>query len=199
MFRNMVTSLFKHEKIRTTTPKAKALRTVADKMVTLGKKAYALESDEGQESVARRLHYRRQALRVIREKEVVSKLFDEIAPRYSDRPGGYTRVLRLGRRIGDDADMAIIELVEEKMPDRKGKGGKRKKGAAKSKAKKAAGSKPKPKDKAEKAAKDKTKDEAPEKKAAEPEEPAEQASEEPEAETAEESADSKDTEEPTEG
>ena len=94
----MVTSLLEHEQIRTTDAKAKELRGVAERMITLGKKGT--------------LHARRNALRTIRSKEVTAKVFDELAERYKDRPGGYTRVLKLGPRPGDSAPMAIIELVD---------------------------------------------------------------------------------------
>jgi len=99
MMRNMVTSFFEHEKITTTDTRAKELRKVVDKMITLGKRGD--------------LHARRQALQVIRSRQVVSKLFEMIAPRYTDRPGGYTRIIRLANRQGDNAPMTIIELVEE--------------------------------------------------------------------------------------
>ena len=98
LFRNMVTSLLEHEQIRTTDAKAKELRGVAEKMITLGKKGT--------------LHARRNALRTIRSKDVTAKVFDELAERYKDRPGGYTRVIKLGQRPGDAAPMAIIELVD---------------------------------------------------------------------------------------
>jgi large subunit ribosomal protein L17 len=111
MFRNMVTSLIKHERIETTEAKAKELRSLADKMITLGKRGD--------------LHARRQALSVIREKDVVKKLFDEIAERFKERPGGYTRVIKLNPRTGDKASMAIIELLpneaEEKPAKKKSK------------------------------------------------------------------------------
>lgn len=99
MMRNMVTSFFEHEKITTTDTRAKELRKVVDKMITLGKRGD--------------LHARRQALQVIRDRQVVGKLFEMIAPRYTERPGGYTRIIRLANRQGDNAPMAIIELVEE--------------------------------------------------------------------------------------
>ncbi len=99
MMRNMVTSFFQNEQITTTVTRAKELRKLAEKMITLAKRGD--------------LHSRRQALRVIREPKVVSRLFEMIAPRYADRPGGYTRILRLENRLGDNAPMAIIELVEE--------------------------------------------------------------------------------------
>ncbi len=97
MFRNMVTSLFEHERIVTTTEKAKELRPIAEKMITLGKRGD--------------LHARRQALSFIRRKDVVEKLFTEIKDKFSERKGGYTRILKTGVRNGDAASMAIIELV----------------------------------------------------------------------------------------
>ena len=106
LLRNMVTSLLEHEAIRTTDAKAKELRGVAEKMITLGKRGT--------------LHARRQALATIRSKEVTAKLFDELAGRYRQRAGGYTRILKLGPRPGDAAPMAIIELV-----DRTGTGAKK--------------------------------------------------------------------------
>ncbi len=99
MMRNMVTSFLQNEKITTTVTRAKELRKLAEKMITLGKRGD--------------LHARRQAMRVIRDPQVVVRLFEMIAPRYTDRPGGYTRILRLENRLGDNAPMAIIELVEE--------------------------------------------------------------------------------------
>ncbi|WP_376088226.1 50S ribosomal protein L17 [Roseomonas sp. CCTCC AB2023176] len=98
MFRNMATSLLKHEQIRTTLPKAKELRPYVERIITLGKRGD--------------LHARRQAAAQIRDEAVVRKLFDTLAPRYSARNGGYTRVLRAGIRYGDAAQMAVIELVE---------------------------------------------------------------------------------------
>src|SRR5210317_237721 len=97
MLRNMVTSLLEHERIVTTTPKAKEFRKLADKMITLGKRGD--------------LHARRQALAVIRSKKVVDKLFTKLKKEYMDRNGGYTRIIRTGNRSGDAASMAIIELV----------------------------------------------------------------------------------------
>ena len=98
MFRNMVTSLFKYDRIKTTDAKAKELRVWADNMVTLAKKGD--------------LHARRQALAVIREKEIVHKLFEETVKRYTDVSGGYTRIVKLGYRQGDAAKMVLIELVD---------------------------------------------------------------------------------------
>jgi len=97
MFRNMVTSLFEHERIVTTVEKAKELRPIAEKMITLGKRGD--------------LHARRQALSFIRSKDVVDKLFTEIKDKFADRKGGYTRILKTGTRKGDAASMAIIEFV----------------------------------------------------------------------------------------
>jgi large subunit ribosomal protein L17 len=97
MVRNMVTSLLDHERIVTTTPKAKEIRKVADKMITLAKRGD--------------LHARRQALSFIQDKNVVAKLFDELGPEYMERPGGYTRIIQTGNRLGDAAPMAILELV----------------------------------------------------------------------------------------
>jgi large subunit ribosomal protein L17 len=99
LLRNMVTSLLDHERIETTDAKAKELRGLADRMITLGKRGD--------------LHARRQALSVIRSKDVTAKLFDELAQRFRDRPGGYTRVIKVGTRVGDAAPVSIIELVEE--------------------------------------------------------------------------------------
>jgi len=97
MFRNMVTSLFEHERIVTTEHKAKELRPIAEKMITLAKRGD--------------LHARRQALSYMRSKNVVAKLFDQIKDQFADRNGGYTRIIRTGIRTGDAAPMAIIELV----------------------------------------------------------------------------------------
>ena len=117
MFRNMVTSLFKHERIRTTSPKAKELRRLADHLITLAKRGD--------------LHARRQALAVIREKDVVHKLFDEANEKFGHSAGGYTRIVKLGRRAGDAAPMALIELI---VPEAGGKKKSKKKGAKKAKA-----------------------------------------------------------------
>lgn len=97
--RNLVTELFCHGRIRTTLAKAKAMRPTAEKMITLARRGD--------------LHARRQALGFIRSKDVVHELFDTIAAKYAERPGGYTRILKLGQRQGDAAHIAIIELVED--------------------------------------------------------------------------------------
>lgn len=107
MFRNMVTSLLDHGKITTTDAKAKEIRVVAERMITLGKRGD--------------LHSMRLAASVIREKSVVFKLFSTIAPRYKERLGGYTRIIKLGIRQGDTAPISLIELVEEEMKPTKTK------------------------------------------------------------------------------
>ncbi len=108
MFRNMVTSLLEHERIFTTLPKAKELRRWADWMITLGKRGD--------------LHGRRQALATIRDKSTVHKLFAELGPRYQNRQGGYTRIVKAGYRRGDASPMCLIELVTDtKTPSKKGR------------------------------------------------------------------------------
>lgn len=97
LLRNMATSLFEHERITTTTARAKELRPYAERLITLAKRGD--------------LHARRLAARRIADRGVLGKLFDDIAPRYAERPGGYTRILKLGNRKGDAAEMALIELV----------------------------------------------------------------------------------------
>lgn len=99
MFRNMAVSLFRHEQIRTTLPKAKELRRVAEPLITMAKNP----------TMARR----RLAFARLRDKDIVGKLFDELAPRYKTRPGGYTRVLKCGFRRGDHAPMAYVQLVDQ--------------------------------------------------------------------------------------
>jgi large subunit ribosomal protein L17 len=114
MFRNMVTSLFDKERIRTTLDRAKAVRPIAEKMITLGKRDS--------------LHARRQALAYVMDNAVVAKLFSTIGPRFVQRNGGYTRIIRLGFRDGDGAQMAIIELIgSEFKPAKKDEGKKGKK------------------------------------------------------------------------
>ena len=98
MYRNLVTSLLDHERVRTTDAKAKGVRSLAEKMITLGKRGD--------------LHARHRAMRVLRRREVAAKVFDDLAERYRERSGGYTRILKLGVRAGDAAAMSIIELVE---------------------------------------------------------------------------------------
>lgn len=97
LLRNMAASLFRHERITTTTARAKELRPYAERLITLARRGD--------------LHARRLAARRIADREILGKLFDDIGPRYAERPGGYTRILKLGNRQGDAADMALIELV----------------------------------------------------------------------------------------
>ena len=106
MFKNMSVSLLTHEQIVTTLPKAKELRSVVDKLITLGKRGD--------------LHARRQAASQLQDDDAVKKLFSTLADRYKERPGGYTRVLKAGFRYGDNAPMAVIELVDRD-EDAKGK------------------------------------------------------------------------------
>jgi large subunit ribosomal protein L17 len=105
MLSNMAASLIKHEQISTTLPKAKELRGVVDRLITLGKRGD--------------LHARRQAIAALGDKAMVGKLFATLGPRYAERPGGYTRVLKAGFRYGDAAPMAVIELVDRD-PEAKG-------------------------------------------------------------------------------
>jgi len=105
MFRNMLVSLLQHERIQTTLAKGKELRSWADKIITLGKKG--------------NLHARRRAFALLRDREAVKKLFDEIAPRMKDRQGGYTRVYKMGWRQGDAAPLSLVELVTFSHPEQK--------------------------------------------------------------------------------
>ncbi|MFO8081582.1 MAG: 50S ribosomal protein L17 [Armatimonadota bacterium] len=98
LLRSQVDSLFRHEKIKTTVQKAKETQRMAEKLITTAKRGD--------------LHARRQVLRKVRDKALVAHLFEEIAPRYAERNGGYTRVIRAGRRAGDNAEMAILELTD---------------------------------------------------------------------------------------
>lgn len=104
LLRNLVTALLLHERLRTTEAKAKELKRFADKMVTLGKRGT--------------LHARRRALQIGYSESVVRKLFDELAVRYRERPGGYTRIMKLGPRPGDGAEMALIELVDAQIKEK---------------------------------------------------------------------------------
>src|ERR1700709_1277384 len=99
MLANLATSLFEHDRITTTEAKAKRLRPLAERLITFAKRGD--------------LHARRQVMTVIRDKDVVHKLFAEIGPKFASRPGGYTRIVKIGPRKGDNAPMALIELVEE--------------------------------------------------------------------------------------
>jgi large subunit ribosomal protein L17 len=102
MFRNMCNSLLQHEAIKTTVPKAKELRRLVEPLITLGKEPT--------------LANRRLAFNRTRDRAIVSKLFDELGPRYMARPGGYTRILKMGFRVGDNAPMAFVELVDRPEP-----------------------------------------------------------------------------------
>lgn len=99
MLRNMITSFLKYEKIKTTYVKAKELKKIAEKMITLGKRGD--------------LHARRQALSFVRDRDVVGKLFSDLSPRYRERAGGYTRIVKIGYRIGDNAPMSMVEFVRD--------------------------------------------------------------------------------------
>ena len=104
LFRNLVTELFRHGRIRTTEAKAKSVRPNAEKLITLAKKGLREEDYV--------LHARRLAASRLNDPDVVKELFDEISPRYETRPGGYTRILKLGPRQGDGAEMVLLELVD---------------------------------------------------------------------------------------
>lgn len=119
LLRSLVTSFLEKERIRTTLAKAKAAKPLAEKMITLAKKDT--------------LHAKRQTLRFIYKKSVVKKLFEEIGPRFSERPGGYTRIIKIGPRAGDGAEMAILELIGSEFEKKAKK--KKEKGKAKPKAK----------------------------------------------------------------
>lgn len=105
MLRNLVTSLFEHEKVKTTDSKAKELRPLAEHLIGLGKRGD--------------LHARRQALAVVRKAEIVKKLFEAISPRYQTRPGGYLRIAKIGFRPGDGAPVSIVELIGERKKEGK--------------------------------------------------------------------------------
>jgi len=107
MLRNMVTSVIKYERIRTTDSKAKELKKVAEKMITLGKRGD--------------LHARRQALAVVRDKSLIGKLFGELTERYRNRLGGYTRIIKVGYRFGDNAPVSILEFIPDEKKKEKAK------------------------------------------------------------------------------
>jgi large subunit ribosomal protein L17 len=104
--RNLVKQLFEHERIRTTRAKAQAVRGQAERLITLAKRG----NDAGD---AQMVHARRLAAARLNDAELVKKLFDDIAPRFEDRPGGYTRIIKLGQRKGDAAEMVFLELIED--------------------------------------------------------------------------------------
>ena len=122
LFRHLLTALFQHERITTTEAKAKAVRGLADQMITLAKR----ES----------LHARRQVLSMVPDTQVVKKLFDSVAARYAERHGGYTRIIKLGRRAGDNAPLVLLELVDRPETPKDEKKGKEKKAAKAPKRKK---------------------------------------------------------------
>ena len=116
MYRNMATSLLEHGRIKTTDAKAKELRRVVERLITLSKKVppSVLEAASGEDArklTAKRLHAIRRARRVVKDREVLQKLFSEYSEHFLDRPGGYTRITKLGSRKGDAAPMAILELM----------------------------------------------------------------------------------------
>jgi len=121
MFANMVTSLFEHEAIKTTDAKAKELRPMAERLITLAKKGATAEREaksvvddaQRQQLVAKGIHARRLAARTVRDRFVLGKLFDDLSERFADRPGGYTRITKLGNRQGDAAPVSLIELLPE--------------------------------------------------------------------------------------
>jgi large subunit ribosomal protein L17 len=115
LFRNQLTALFTHERIVTTVAKAKELRPIAERMVTIARTGT--------------LAARRKVATMVADKEIAKRLFDEIAPRFADRPGGYTRIMRLGRRHGDNAELAIIEFIDYELSDHQDGGGKEDKGS----------------------------------------------------------------------
>jgi large subunit ribosomal protein L17 len=128
MMGNLATAIILHGRIETTLPKARALRPFIEKIVTLAKKA------EKANDAARKLHYRRLAIARVRDKQAVAKLFDELVTEFTERAGGYTRIYKIGQRIGDAAEMALIEFVDG---NDEGYAKKPKKKAAKKAAKKA--------------------------------------------------------------
>ncbi len=116
LHRNMVTSLFRHERIRTTKAKAREIRRTAEKMITRAK----VDS----------VHNRRMVGRDVKDQEILAKLFVEIGPRFAGRPGGYTRMLKIGRRAGDASEMVLLELVRDEVAEKKPSREKKRKGAA---------------------------------------------------------------------
>ena len=104
LFRNLIKELYRHERIVTTEAKARAIRSDAEKLITKAKRGLA----EG----GNRVHAQRQVVAYLNDKTIAKKVFDELAPRYEERPGGYTRMIKLGKRRGDAADMVILELVD---------------------------------------------------------------------------------------
>lgn len=141
MMGNLAVALITHGRIETTLSKAKALRPFIEKVITLAKKA------EKANDAARKLHFRRLAISRVRDKQAVAKLFDELVTEFTNRPGGYTRIYKIGQRVGDAAEMALIELIDgndeghEKPKKKAAKKAAKKKSAKKKAAKKAAAKK----------------------------------------------------------
>lgn len=104
LFRNLIKDLFTHERITTTEAKARSIRGDAEKLITKAKRGLA--------GVGSRVHAQRQVVSYLNDKTIAKKVFDELAPRYADRPGGYTRMIKIGKRFGDAADMVVLELVD---------------------------------------------------------------------------------------
>ncbi len=132
MLRNQATALLRYEHVTTTVPRAKELRPFVERLISIAKRA---STNGGGDGAARSLHARRLVMQDLQDREVVSKLFDSVAPRFADRPGGYTRLLRIGFRRGDSAEVAQVELVGSEFNPR----------AAAESAAKAEGEKPKAK------------------------------------------------------
>ncbi len=133
MFGNMVTSFFRHERIVTTRQKGKELKRISERLITRAKRN--IDLSEKEEGIM--LHNKREVMKVIKDRDIVKKLFEDIAPRFKGRNGGYTRIYLLGKRIGDAAEMSIVELVEKRVIAKKVEDTEAKK--EKNKAKKVAG------------------------------------------------------------
>jgi large subunit ribosomal protein L17 len=116
LLKNLCKSLIEHRRIKTTLAKAKALRPVAEKLLTLGKKAITAKGSDARQTSAMGVHYRRMAYRTLQSETLVKKLVDEIATASLDRQGGYTRITKLGQRMSDSAPMAFIEFVDSFVP-----------------------------------------------------------------------------------
>ena len=111
--RTLMTQLFERERIKTTEAKAKFIRSEAEKVISLAKRGLKVGADETDQGKIKLVHARRQVQARLNDPKMVAKLFETIAPRYEKRPGGYTRILKLAPRMGDAADMVVLELVEE--------------------------------------------------------------------------------------
>jgi len=126
MLRNQATALLRHEHLTTTVPRAKELRPFVERLITIAKRGVAQPAGAKASANGRELHARRLVMQDLQDREIVTKLFDTLAPRFAERPGGYTRLLRLGFRKGDSAEVAQVELVgsefdpKAKQPEGKG-------------------------------------------------------------------------------